>query len=100
MIQYSGLMATEHNIINNEGNYHFEIVFQDDEAYIQYKIRGDVLTLYFIFVPPAERGKGLSGILIQYALDFAKEKHLKVEVYCSFINRYLALHPEMEYVKA
>jgi predicted GNAT family acetyltransferase len=82
-------MAADYKIINNESNHHFELLLPGDPAYIQYSIRGGVLALYYIFVPPEERGKGLSPILIEYALDFAKERALKVEVYCSYINRYM-----------
>ena len=82
-------MAEKHTIINNESNHRFEMPLAGDTAYIQYTVRGDTLELLFIFVPPAERGKGLSGPLILYALDFAKERGLKIEVYCSYIRRYL-----------
>jgi uncharacterized protein len=92
-------MSNESTIINNESNHRFEMPVADDMAYIQYSISGDLLSLYFIFVPVASRGKGLSGIIIQYALDYAKEHHLKIKILCPFITRYLASHPEMEYEK-
>jgi predicted GNAT family acetyltransferase len=84
-------MTEKHTIIHNESNHRFEMMLPGDPAYILYSIRGDALALHYIFVPPAERGKGWSGILIQYALDFAKERGLKIEVYCSYIRRYLEL---------
>lgn len=92
-------MSNEATIINNENNHRFELPLADDTAYIQYSISGDLLSLYFIFVPVPSRGKGLSGVLIQYALDFAKKHHLKIKIHCPFITGYLAAHPEMEYVK-
>ena len=82
-------MTEKHTIIHNETNHRFEMVLEGDQAYILYSIRGEALALQYIFVPPAERGKGLSGILIQYALGVAKERELKLEVHCSFIRRYL-----------
>jgi predicted GNAT family acetyltransferase len=89
-------MTLKGDIVHNPATSRFEWHLGEEDAYIQYSIRGDVLALYYIYVPPSERGKGKSGILIQYALDFAKEHGLKPEVYCSFMSRYLALHPEME----
>ena len=82
-------MTGKYTIMHNESNHRFEMLLPGDPAYIQYSIHGDVLALHFIFVPPAERGKGLSGILIEYALNFAKERELKFVVYCSFIRRYM-----------
>lgn len=82
-------MAEKHTIIHNETNQRFEMLLPGDPAYIMYSFRGEALALHYIFVPPVERGKGLSGPLIQYALDFAKERGLKIEVYCSYIKRYL-----------
>ena len=93
-------MSNQSTIINNESNHRFELPVEGDVAYIQYSIRGDLLSLYFIFVPVSSRGKGLSGILIQYALDYAKEHQMKIKIHCPFIAGYLAKHPEMEYEKA
>lgn len=90
-------MAESFEIRNNEETHRFEMQVDGDTAYIPYRVLRDTLTLYFIFVPPAFRGRGLSGDLIRYALDFANTRQLKVEIHCSFINRYLTLHPELQY---
>jgi predicted GNAT family acetyltransferase len=79
----------------NAQNQRFELPAGNDVAYIQYSVQQDTLVLLYIFVPVPFRGKGLSADLIRYALNYAKDHQLQTEVKCSFIARYLALHPEM-----
>lgn len=84
-------------IINNEKTHRFEMEIRRELAYLPYQIKGDVLVLFYIFVPPPARGRGHSGRLIRYALDFAREHDLAIEVHCSFIARYLELNPLLSY---
>lgn len=93
-------MTLKGTILNNEITHRFEMQIGGETAYIPYRIFGDTLTLYFIFVPLAFRGRGHSGELIRYAIDFANERELRIEVHCSFISRYLALHPDLRYQTA
>jgi predicted GNAT family acetyltransferase len=72
----------------------FELAVDDDVAYIDYGWHKETLALLYVYVPIAHRGKGYSSTLIEYAMQYARDKNVKVMVYCSYINRYLRMHPE------
>jgi predicted GNAT family acetyltransferase len=78
----------------NESTHRFEISTGEETAYIDYAWQKDVLVLLYVYVPIPFRGKGYSTVLIQYALQYAREKNVKISVYCSYINGYLRRHPE------
>ena len=78
----------------NESAKRFELAAGDEKAYIDYAWHRDLLVLLYVYVPIPYRGKGYSSRLIEFAMRHAREKKVKVNVYCSYINRYLRLHPE------
>lgn len=78
----------------NEKARRFELPIDDDVAYIDYGWHHDTLALLYVYVPIPHRGKGYSSTLIEYAMKYARDKKIKVMVYCSYINRYLRMHPE------
>ena len=89
-------MATTDIIITlNEKDHRFETPAGDEKAYIDYQFHKDKLALLYVYVPIPYRGKGYSVALIQYDLQYARERNLKVEVYCSYIARFMRLHPEL-----
>ena len=79
----------------NEKDHRFETPAGEEKAYIDYQYHKDKLALLYVYVPIPYRGKGYSVALIEYALQYARERSLKVEVYCSYIARYMRLHPEL-----
>ncbi len=89
---------TKFSIIMNVANKRFETPAGDDMAYIDYRWYQDTLVLLYVFVPEIHRGHGHSQALIEYALNYAKEKNIKVTVYCSYIARYMRLHPEYDFL--
>ena len=72
----------------------FEIQIGGDTAYAEYEDAGRSLVLTHTFVPKALRGRGLAGILVRSALDFARQKRIKVNPQCSYAAAYLDQHPE------
>lgn len=58
-----------------------------------YHVDGDVMTLPHTEVDPAMGGQGLGKTLVQGVLCAARERHLQVLPYCSFIRHYLHEHP-------
>jgi hypothetical protein len=63
-------------------------------AYLEYTLAGKVLQLIHSEVPQALRGRGLASELAHSALEWAREKGLKVDVICPSVNAYLEKHPE------
>jgi predicted GNAT family acetyltransferase len=82
------------NIVNNKEASRFEIKLGNDEAFVDYRWRNDVLELLYIFVPVAHRGKGIAEELIKHVLDDALAGNRKIVVYCSWIAGYVRSHPE------
>lgn len=89
-------MQILHSVIHNEEDQRFEIPAGDEYAYIDYRWYQGILVLLYIFVPEPFRGKGLSEKLMKHALEFAKEKEVKIKVYCPYIGKYIKLHPEYQ----
>ena len=82
------------DVILNENENRFELMYNDDIAYIDYRWYNNTLILLYIFVPVPFRGKGLSVKLIEYALQYARQKEVKIKVFCPYIAKYIRLHPE------
>ena len=82
----------------NETTQRFEVITDDETAYIDYRWYNEKLVLLYVFVPIPFRGKGISQALIKYSLDYAKSKDVKINVYCPYISKYIRTHPEYEYL--
>ena len=63
-------------------------------GFVQYHLRGGVISFLHTETDPRFRGQGIAGRLIQSALDSARERHLAVLPYCPFVRRWMAEHPE------
>jgi len=64
------------------------------KAYLRYEIIDNVMKLLETYTPPEYRGKGLAAKLVTYALEYAKNKGLRVKPICSYTIRYFIKHPE------
>jgi uncharacterized protein len=88
-------------IINNEKALHFETLLINGEfAFIEYRWSKSNLVLMHTFVPEGFEGKGIAAALAKFALEYAKEKQIKVVVYCPYVNTYLKRHPEYQAIVA
>jgi predicted GNAT family acetyltransferase len=59
-----------------------------------YHVDGSAMTLPHTEIDPAFGGRGLGTRLVHDVLAAARERHLNVLPYCSFIRKYLHDHPE------
>lgn len=84
----------EERVILNEDTNRFELTYQGDLAYIDYRWYNKTLILLYIFVPVPLRGKKLSSMLIEFALQYAREKDVKIKVFCPYISKYIRMHAE------
>ena len=64
-------------------------------AYLTYR-EVDEVTLDFdhTFVPPPSRGGGIASQLTQHALEYARQRGLRVVPSCPFVAAYIQRHPE------
>ncbi|HYX53253.1 MAG TPA: GNAT family N-acetyltransferase [Candidatus Limnocylindrales bacterium] len=72
----------------------FELERDGNTGFIDYNLAGNVLQLIHTEVPDALQGKCVASELAKGALEFAREKNLKVDVICPFISEYIEKHPE------
>jgi len=55
-----------------------------------------VLDLRHTFVPRDSRGDGIAEALAKYAFGYAHKHDLKVRPTCTFVQKWLEAHPELE----
>ena len=72
----------------------FEIERNGDVAFLEYALAGSVLELLHTEVPESMRGTGAASSLAESALQWARERHVRVDVTCPFVAEYLEKHPE------
>lgn len=83
-------------VINNDGAKRFEVTIGDDIAFADYMLAGTNIIFTHTEVPPAFEGQGVGSKLARTALDYAKDKNLKVQALCPFIAAYVERHPEYQ----
>ena len=91
-------MKSEFQIRNNEKNQRFEIVIENEIAFLEYRWNKDDLVLMHTLVPPKFERMGLASSLAKFALEHAKEKHLTIIVYCPFVVQYVKTHTEYNFL--
>jgi len=72
----------------------FEIEQDGAVAFLEYSLAGKVLELIHTEVPLKMKGTGAGSTLVQSALQWAREHHVKVDVICPFATEYIRRHPE------
>lgn len=78
----------EYTIQHNAEQKQFYININGKVARLTYKISADSKTLdyYSTYVPGELRGKQIGNILVEFALDYAQQHHLKVIPTCPFVK--------------
>ncbi len=80
----------------NEADNQFELITPEGLALIAYEMEGDTMAILHTEVPEVLQGQGVGSDLAKFALDYAREKQLKVKVYCQFVQVYLKRHPQYQ----
>jgi len=83
-----------YNVINNTQQQQFEIHAEDNVAVLVYRFYKNDIALMHTDVPDALGNRGIASALAKFALEWAKEQHKKIMVYCPFVASYLKRHPE------
>jgi predicted GNAT family acetyltransferase len=68
----------------------------DAEAYLVYERGERVLDIVHTYTPPALRGRDLAAALTRAALAYARAEGLRVVPTCSYTQRFLARHPDLD----
>jgi len=81
-------------IINDKQGSRFVITVDGLEVYELYAEDKGTIDLYSTYTPPKLRGRGLAADVVKAALEYAKEKKLKVIPTCWYVRKYMDEHPE------
>jgi len=82
------------DVVDNETARRFEITVDGHTGFLRYAKEGDRIELIHTEVPPALGGRGLGGVLAKAALEYAKQRGLKVIATCPFVKKYVERHTE------
>jgi uncharacterized protein len=82
-------------IDNNSLGNRFEAMVNGGLAVLDYRVEGETIFLLHVEVPPAQQGQGIAGKLSHAALEFARDRGLKVVARCPYIAAYARRHPEL-----
>ena len=88
------------NVVHNTEKYRFEVESGSQLSKLEYRIGRDRLALVHTEVPDDLQGQGIGTALVVTALEFAREKNLRVLPYCPFVASYIERHPEWENIVA
>ena len=83
-------MAIEHLTVHHR----FVARLPEGDAVLTYRLTQNRLDIRTTYVPPAARGRGTGGALVEAALLHARAEGLKVIPTCSYVDPWVAAHPE------
>lgn len=79
---------------HNIGAHRFETDAGVELAYAEYEMTNGRMALTHTWVPVEGRGKGLAAVVVEAALEYARTNDLKVDPVCSYVQSFIARHPE------
>ncbi len=88
-------MMFDLKIENNAPARRFEAAVNGGLAVLEYRIEAPTIFLLYVEVPASEQGRGIAGRLSRAALEFSRDRGLKVVPRCPFIATYMRRHPEL-----
>lgn len=89
------------NLTRNDDENRYELRVDDELiGLIDYREKDGVSTMYHTEVNPSHGGKGYGSQLVQFALDDAQERGIKVKPTCPFIDKYIAENSQYEELRA
>jgi predicted GNAT family acetyltransferase len=88
--------AVEIAVRHNEAEQRFELALGTEFARADYRLHDGVMHLVHTEVPIRHEGRGIAARLVRTALEYAREKGLRVRPGCSYVRVYLRRHPEFD----
>lgn len=84
------------SITNNVAKSRYELVEDGQVAFADYRLQSGRLIIDHVESPPALRGTGVAGRLMQGVADEARTQGLKITPICSYAVAWLRRHPETQ----
>lgn len=80
------------SVIDNAGKHRFELEEGGEVAFADYRLRGDTVVIPHVEAPPALRGTGAAGRLMEGTLAMIRERGQKVIPSCPYADAYIRRH--------
>jgi predicted GNAT family acetyltransferase len=84
----------ELDVTHNPAENRFETWVDGQLSKLDYNIHDNTIVMMHVGVHPDHREHGIAGKLTQTALEYAKEKKLRVIPMCSYVAAYIRKHPQ------
>ncbi len=82
-------------VIDNTGTNRFELDVDGQIAHADYRVIGDTLYIDYVEAPPALRGTGAAGRLMEGVMSAAAEKGYAVEPVCGYAAAWMRRHRKL-----
>jgi predicted GNAT family acetyltransferase len=87
--------STAIEVMHNVAAQRFETRVDGLPCQCAYQLMGNVMRLVHTEVPQALSGRGIAGVLVKAALDYARAHNLQVVPACSYVRAYFERHAEV-----
>lgn len=84
------------SVVNNQEKQRYELEIDGHTAFADYRRENDILTLTHVEAPPALRGTGAAGRLMEGIMQSVRQEKLKVIPLCSYAAAWLQRHPQYQ----
>lgn len=88
------IKLNELEVTHNPAENRFETWIDGQLSKLDYMVDGNTIVMMHVGVTPVHRGQGVAGKVTQVALEYAREKSLRVIPMCSYVGAYIRRHPE------
>jgi predicted GNAT family acetyltransferase len=85
---------------NNEAEHNFEMIVDGKRSFIDYMRKGDKIYLIHTEVPQELEGKGVAPEMVEKALQYIEDQHLKLVPLCAYVQHYLKRNPDWNRIVA
>lgn len=83
-------------VINDKQGSRFVMNVDEHEVYVLYAEDKNAIDLYSTYTPPQLRAQGLASVVVKSALEYAKEKNLKVIAGCWYVRKFIDENQEYQ----
>ncbi|HET6779161.1 MAG TPA: GNAT family N-acetyltransferase [Gemmatimonadales bacterium] len=80
---------------HDPATHRFQAPVSSGTAVLSYALAGPgLLELYSTYVPAANRGHGVGGRLVEFAVAYAREQGMRIIPTCWYVAQWIREHPE------
>jgi predicted GNAT family acetyltransferase len=87
-------------IVDNREKSRFELPVEGQVAFADYRRKPGLLVITYVEAPPALRGTGAAGRLMQGVAEQARAEGVKVQPICGYARAWLQRHKDFADVTA